>query len=362
MKRPTIRVSAPSRLHFGMIWLNRAGARHYGGAGVMVRRPGLLLEVDPAEEFETVGPLGDRVRRFVRRASDHFCAGARADTDANGCRNGVSSEDAGANDAWPRCRISVLRAPRPHVGLGSGTQLGLAVAAGLCAYQGRDIPSADQLARAVGRGQRSAIGVHGFQRGGLLFEGGKTEPKAISPLVARVETPEAWRFVLVCDRTRQGLSGTAERSAFDKLPAVPLEESEALYREAVEHLMPAAADGRFEDFAESMYRFGYRAGLMFAAQQGGAFAGPELTSLVERIRAKGVRGVGQSSWGPTVYALLPNPQEAERLVSELRAEDPEQRLDFTVTGVDNEGATIETHTAHKLGGRTCSARFLAQPD
>jgi predicted sugar kinase len=126
--------------------------------------------------------------------------------------------------------------------------------------------------------------------------------------------------------------------------------------------MPAAADGRFEDFAESMYRFGYRAGLMFAAQQGGAFAGPELTSLVERIRAKGVRGVGQSSWGPTVYALLPNPQEAERLVSELRAEDPEQRLDFTVTGVDNEGATIETHTAHKLGGRTCSARFLAQPD
>lgn len=295
----------------------------------MVRRPGLTLEIRASEEFEVVGPLAERVRRFVR----HVC-------DRCGCGEGGHPQ--GLDSSWPKCHVDVRPGVRQHVGLGTGTQLGLAVAAGLCAWSGRPVPSGTELAACAGRGRRSAIGVHGFSRGGLVFEAGKQQGEALSPLVRRVELPEPWRFVLICDRSREGLSGSVERKAFERLPAVPRRVSEALYEEASQRLVPAAAEGRFDDFSHSLYRFGYRAGLMFAAQQGGAFANSGLARLVEAIRAKGIAGVGQSSWGPTIFALTRNQAQAEDLISELRAEACQETLDFVVTSIDNRGARIRT--------------------
>src|SRR5580765_7782762 len=65
-----------------------------------------------------------------------------------------------------------------------------------------------ELARRAGRGRRSAIGLHGFHEGGLLVEAGKRAPEEISPLVARVDFPDEWRFVLVRPRRATGVSGT----------------------------------------------------------------------------------------------------------------------------------------------------------
>jgi beta-RFAP synthase len=319
MNRRTVKVTAASRLHFGMFSFGRAGERQFGGVGAMIDRPGLALTVAPAAEFEVVGALAERTRDAVVRTAKGL---------------GLLGT--------PACRVEVLHAPPDHVGLGTGTQLGLAVAAGLAAWLGREPLAADELARVSGRGERSAIGTHGFVSGGLLVEAGKYPGEALSPLVSRVELPSHWRFVLCCPQNIRGLSGDAERKAFDQLPPVPRETTTELTREVLLELLPAAIEGRFEEFGSSLYRYGHRAGLCFAAEQGGPFADQRSAALVESIRRRGAAGVGQSSWGPTIFALLPGQVEAEQFVADLRKDKAAGELALWIAAPDNRGAVVES--------------------
>ena len=168
------------------------------------------------------------------------------------------------------------------------------------------------------RGGRSAIGTYGFLHGGFLVESGKLADEALSPLEHCIMLPEAWRFVLICPHGERGLSGDAERCAFRDLPPIPPATSKELRREVAEEMVPAAGDGDFERFSRSVYRFGYQAGTCFAARQGGAFASPRIARLVEAIRNCGVEGAGQSSWGPTVFALLENERSAQRFAESIQ--------------------------------------------
>lgn len=327
MSGQVVRVIAPSRLHFGMLSLGEPqpnaaergdapfAARRFGGLGAMIASPGLHVTLQPAERFECAGLLTERVREITRRLA--------------------------SGDGQPRCRIEVTCAPRLHVGLGTGTQLAMAVVAGLNALAGGAPLNPVELARRVGRGERSAIGLYGFVHGGLLLEAGKTDKEDISPLLGLAALPEAWRFVLICPKDAQGLSGEDERQAFAALPPVPPERTEQLYRIAQETLLPAAVAGQFDAFSESLYRFGYLAGLSFAPMQGGPFAGPRLTELVEWLRGQGIRGVGQSSWGPSLFALVANAPCADDLVARLQRRPDSRQLDVWISTPCNGGTRVE---------------------
>jgi beta-ribofuranosylaminobenzene 5'-phosphate synthase len=314
----TVEIVAPSRLHFGMLSFGQPGVRQFGGVGAMVDAPGLRLAIDSAATFSAGGALAERVRRVV----EHLVA-------------------AGWFRSPPNCRIDVTHAPRPHVGLGSGTQLALSVAAGLNAWLGRPELSAAELARATHRSERSAIGVHGFSRGGLLVEAGKLRPEEISPLVARVELPAAWRFVLLCPAGETGLSGDRERQAFERLPPVPEEVTARLCRLVLAELLPAAATADFDAFSEALARFGRLAGNCFASQQAGSFASPRVAALVERLARFGVRGVAQTSWGPTVAALVLHEAAATELVRWIQADDNGRDIESTIAAPASTGARIE---------------------
>jgi len=108
-------------------------------------------------------------------------------------------------------------------------------------------------------------------------------------------------------------------------------------------MTPAAAQGAFEAFSESVYEFGRAAGACFAARQGGPYNGPLLTELVAAIRHLGVRGVGQSSWGPTIYALLPDESAFSAFTTELAARFPDVDLEFQCHPPNNSGAKIVSH-------------------
>jgi beta-RFAP synthase len=299
-----------------MFSFGQPDVRQFGGVGCMIDRPGIKLVISPAREFTAIGPLAERVRLFAETFTR---------------MSGTS--------AVLRCKIEVVAAPSAHVGLGSGTQLGLAVAAGLNAFlHGTSVTDVKELAQLAGRGRRSAIGVHGFAQGGLLIEAGKTAEGEISPLIARTELPGAWRFVLLCPKQLQGLSGAAESRAFEEqLSPVPLETTGALCHEAFLNLLPAAIEGHFAAFSESLFQFGHLAGSCFASLQGGPYAGAQVTQLVERCRALGVLGVGQTSWGPTVFALLPNEQESNEFIEKVATGD----LNVIVARANNQGALIE---------------------
>jgi len=314
----TVEVVAPSRLHFGMFSFGRPGTRQFGGVGAMIDTPATHVRLQPADCLEVRGVWAKRVYRFARRAA-HTWALAEL----------------------PRCRIEVLSAPREHVGLGLGTQLGLSVVAGLNALLGRPAMTAEGLARSAGRGRRSAVGTHGFVRGGMIVEAGKADPAAIGLLADQVELPPAWRFVLLCPRTGTGLSRVAEAEAFAGLPPVPKETTRMLRRLTVQHLIPAAAAGRFDEFSTNLYSYGRLAGGCFAPCQGGPFATPRLAQLVESIRAANVAGVGQSSWGPTLFALLPDERTARQFVDQFRQRPDTGDLEFIVAAPNRDGARIE---------------------
>lgn len=317
---PSVHIPAPSRLHFGLWSLAGTSGRQFGGVGAMVERPGLRLVIRPCDQPEATGPLADRAIAFARRWAEFHKL------------------------TLPNCRIDIAAAPPEHAGLGTGTQLGLAVAAGLSAFVGLPSQSPQELALSVGRGLRSAVGTYGFVQGGIIVEQGKLPGEPISPLDCRIDMPDEWRFVLVRPVGLTGLAGDDESAAMDALPAIPPAVTERLIAEARDGLVPAAATGDFAQFAESLYRYGNLSGQCFVARQGGPYNGPILTRLVEQIRSLGGIGVGQSSWGPTLFVVQPNQAAADELSQGIQAEHSAGELAITITPPANRGAQIEVRS------------------
>lgn len=296
MKHPSenVEVTAPNRLHFGLLNLGHGPGRHFGGVGLMIDQPGLRLRISAADRFSAAGPLSERATEFAKLWARFH-----------------------RRSQPPACKITVVSAPRQHAGLGVGTQLGMSIAAGLCCFDGWCVPSPDELAMSVGRGRRSAIGTHGFLFGGLLAERGCLESERVAPLDCQLELPAAWQVVLVCPMG-EGLSGRDEDMAFEKLPPVSRQRTKKLERIIREKMFPAAAQGDFDQFSRSIYEYGYDAGECFASRQGGPYNGPRLTQIVNVVRSLGIDGVGQSSWGPTVFALVRNAEQGRQLACQLR--------------------------------------------
>ncbi len=218
-----VQVTAPCRLHFGLLAFGGTEGRQFGGVGAMVDLAAIRLRVSQASSLTATGPAADRAVQFAR-AWSRF--------------SGLDSD--------PCCQIDVQESAEPHSGLGIGTQLGLSVAAALNAWHGLPQPTPAELAVSVGRGLRSAIGTYGFAEGGLIVERGKLLGESIAPLDCRLSLPTDWRFVLIQRRLATGLSGTAEQHAFGQLPPVPPEVTQQLSDELRHCLVPAAARGDFE--------------------------------------------------------------------------------------------------------------------
>jgi beta-RFAP synthase len=323
------RIRTASRLHFGLIsltaeglaWPDRRGApilpaRHFGGVGMMIESPGLVVRAEPNADWSAEGPLAVRALEIARR----FAAGIEEETP------GVRV---------PPQRLVIEAAPREHVGLGTGTQLALAVGQLLATALGRSM-SAMELAHRVQRGRRSAIGVHGFAQGGFLVEGGK-RGAVLSPLVARMAFPDEWRVVLVVPRRSTGLHGSGEQSAFAHLECAQA-TTEALCRLVLLGMLPALAEEDLSHFGEALYDFNARAGEVFAAAQGGTYAGAATAEIIDFIRGQGIAGVGQSSWGPGVFAVT-DEERAAHLADRLRAEA--DNAEVLVSRGCNQGAMME---------------------
>jgi beta-RFAP synthase len=326
-----IRVQTASRLHFGLmslvppgtLWPDRTGtpalpARHFGGVGLMVERPGVRLRAEPADVWSAAGPLAERVLAFVR----HFAESTRSFAAAG-----------------TPLRFTVEEASPEHAGLGTGTQLGMAVGRCLALARGLEM-SAVELACHVDRGERSALGVHGFEHGGFLVEGGKSVPGVLSPLVARADFPDNWRIVLARPGGSPGTHGPDEQAAMARL-STPIGTADALSRLVLLGMLPALAEEDLDGFGEALFDFNARAGEAFAPCQGGIYSSPATAELVAFLRGQGVRGVGQSSWGPTVFAVVGDEEEAENLAHLLRTR-PGDAHDVVVTRAARGGATVET--------------------
>ncbi|MSQ95904.1 MAG: beta-RFAP synthase [Gemmataceae bacterium] len=289
-----IRVRTGSRLHFGLFslpseaaaaWLNQEGKptvprRQFGGVGLMIDKPGIELTIERADRFSAEGPLAERASQFAHS----YC-------------NSV-----GINDAF---HLRVESAAPEHAGLGTGTQLGLAVARAIAELTDRRPRDAVNLARQVGRGVRSALGVHGFDSGGFLVEGGKLNERSISPLLARHDFPADWHILLITPRDLVGTHSRRELDAFAAIAKQPQDDrtTEALCRLVLLAILPALTERDLKTFGKAVYDFNRRVGEMFRSAQGGLYAHPRIEAIIKLVRLTGIHCVGQSSWGPTVFAI-----------------------------------------------------------
>ena len=287
-------VEAPARLHFGVLDLRGSLGRRFGGLGAAIPNPSLLLEAQPDRIVSAEGPDAARAAAYARRVLAHhrIMGGAR---------------------------LRVHKMIPAHSGLGSGTQLGLAVARALAELY-RLPDDAPALARAVGRGQRSAIGTWTFALGGFIVEGGRrTGSDSLAPLLARYPVPEHWRCVVAIPRGHPGLSGEAEAAAFERLPAPAVSEVERVAHLVLMQLLPALVEGDLAGFGVALSAVQRITGAWFAEQQGGVFAPGLSETLVARMAEWGAAGVGQSSWGPSVYGLVDGDAEARNLAARVEA-------------------------------------------
>jgi beta-RFAP synthase len=287
-------IRTASRLHFGLFalpsahgspWRNHEGQatlprRHFGGIGLMIEEPGIDLTIEPARTWSATGPLHQRALLFAQQ----YCGSLRV------------------TDCF---HLRMISAAPEHIGLGTGTQLGLAVARGIAELTHQPARDATTLARHVGRGLRSALGVHGFAHGGFLVEGGKTKD-AISPLLVRHDFPDDWQIVLITPRNLQGTHGPREIEAFAHLTGQQRDDqmTETLTRLVLLNLLPALLERDLDTFGEALHDFNRRVGALFQHAQGGLYAHPQIEHLVRGIRGAHVKGVGQTSWGPTVFAVV----------------------------------------------------------
>jgi beta-ribofuranosylaminobenzene 5'-phosphate synthase len=293
--RDSIFIEASARLHFGVLDLRGALGRRFGGLGAAVPQPSLLLEAAPASKLSAEGEDADRATEFARRFLRH---------------HGLSG---GA-------RLRIHRAIPAHSGLGSGTQLGLAVARALSEVYGTPA-AADpaELARAVSRGERSAIGTWTFARGGFIVEGGRrVGAHEIAPLLVRLPMPAAWRCVVAVPRGEPGLSGDAESAAFRRLPLPHEGEVERVSHIVLMQLLPALVEHDLPAFGSALTAVQRITGAWFAPEQGGIFAPGPTAMLVARMSEWGAAGVGQSSWGPAVYGLVDSESASAKLASRVR--------------------------------------------
>jgi beta-RFAP synthase len=243
-----------------MLAVGDAGTRLFGGLGVAVERPCVVVEAEPADELSVEG--SDRALAFAQR-----------------CRDALG---------LPGAHLRVLETIPSHVGLGSGTKLALAVAQALASVHGRSL-DAPALAAAAGRAARSAVGMWTFALGGLVVEGG-VRGEGSAPLLMRHAMPDEWRIVLVVPDAEPGLSGPAEAQAFERL--VPsAERSAAIAQLVLTSLLPALVERELEEFGGALTRVQQLVGDEFASMQGvygvvgSEEAGRELAARVEGLGA-----------------------------------------------------------------------------
>jgi beta-ribofuranosylaminobenzene 5'-phosphate synthase len=292
-KLTRVAVETPARLHFGVLDLSGRLGRCFGGLGAAIPSPSLRIEAAVSDRLTGEGPESDRAVEFARR----FLAYHRSQGGAHlVVRQGIPS----------------------HSGLGSGTQLALAVGRALSElYQ---IPAGVvELARATGRGKRSAIGTWAFELGGFIVEGGRRpESESIAPLLARFTIPERWRYVLAVPFRGRGLSGDAENRAFEELPRPADREVERVSHLVLMQLLPALVEDDLASFGSALSEVQRITGGWFAPQQGGVFAPGPTEELISSMAGWGAAGVGQSSWGPAAYGLVDGPEAASVLAERVR--------------------------------------------
>jgi beta-ribofuranosylaminobenzene 5'-phosphate synthase len=325
----TVTVTIPARLHLGFLDLNGSLGRRFGSIGLSIT--GLHTKVtfrrDPTNRSAEDIPKNRVTGLEQQRVLAHV--------DRMAQRLGVDDDHV----------VDVMEAVPAHAGLGSGTQLALAVAAGVRRLHAQPLDVQGDALH-LGRGGRSGAGIGLFHSGGLVVDGGNAKNGLPAPIVSHMRFPEPWRIIVVLDPIRRGIHGAAEIDAFKQLPPFPDSDAGRLCRLVVMKMLPAVVEEDIVSFGSAIKEIQSCVGGYFAPVQGGsAFTSPDVEAVLSLLDGEGAAGIGQSSWGPTGFAFAASSDEAERLARIARVHPRGQGLDIRVCAGFNRAAEITVERA-----------------
>ncbi|NOZ89159.1 MAG: hypothetical protein GXO15_04455 [Crenarchaeota archaeon] len=291
-------VETGGRVHLGFYRPCAAGGWVLGGVGVAVDGVGFRVAAERADTISVEGCDVDRLRAAAEAAARSF---------------GLRGLRVHADTCIPR-----------HVGLGSTTQLWLAVHTAAAVLAGKGV---EEAVKAAGRSRLSGVGVGVFLWGGLVADTGLRggRPGTVAPMTW-TPLPREWTILAVLPRVEGWRVEEGAEEEATVLQAA-LRAGGGGCSRAVEALVskvyPGAATGDFDLFTEGLEDIEAATAAAFSGSQpGGAYCCSETRLAAEELRRAGGRAVGQSSWGPLAYAWYPTLGEAEEAAERLRRRLP----------------------------------------
>ncbi len=316
-----VQVSAPARLHLGD--LDPFGWGRFGYAPILaLEEPRTEIEAWEARELQVEGPDAKEARVYAERVLEAF--------------------------HLPGAGLKVKAVPPRHCGFGSTTSLSLAVGTAITRAHGLEVPLLD-LVQALKR--TSTGGIYPFQRGGFVVAGGLSVPPGepvlmrdnplIPPLVFHAPFPPGWCFVLVHPTAApHSPDQEVEEEAFGNLRdhKAPAELIHKGYFTLAARMVPALLEGDATAFGRALTSIQVTVGRIYQPVQEQTF-NPASQWLIPVLNRSGALGIGQSSWGPLVYAFSDSHQGARDMAARVQEETRGQAR-VQVAEPDNQGARI----------------------
>lgn len=314
-----VSINTSARLHLGFFDLNGELGRKFGSLGLAISEPSTLIKMRKSHVIEATGTQSLRVEHIINQIKSAL-----------------------QMPAHHNAQVNVVEAMSAHAGLGSGTQLALAVGMAFSQLYALNL-SATEIAKMTTRGARSGIGIGTFMHGGVVVDGGRGKATNLPPIIARADFPNDWRILLIMDSSHQGVHGEQELAAFRRLAPAPRGVADRLCWHVLMQAMPALAERDFDSFGLAIRALQHATGDYFSTVQGGGrYASASVANVMSWLETQGVVCAGQSSWGPTGFAIFETESAANSLMEQLnKAFSTQKNLSFKLVCAKNQGARIE---------------------
>jgi beta-ribofuranosylaminobenzene 5'-phosphate synthase len=269
-----VRIKTPSRLHFGVINIKNSDFNLYGSVGLALSNPFSIIEAYEKENSLKINVYREDIKFRLSKLLKYYKLNKNLE-------------------------INLINEIPEHVGLGSTTQTVLAISEAL--FIANDLRfDPYEIAPILEIGKISGIGIGAYLFGGFLIDNGKNNLNEVTKLSFKCDFPNDWGFILIIDYKVKRISGKEEEELFKILPITPKNRIEKMLN-LIEGMKDAIKERDIESFGKNLTQLQINVGLNFSSVQKDIFIFKDYIDMLKRL---GAFGVGQSSWGPTIYGLF----------------------------------------------------------
>ena len=317
-----LEVTAPARLHFGL--LNETGlyGRIDGGLGVAVAQPCWKYRLQRAPDCRVSGPLALELADSALAALHDICGQL----------------------SLPPLALDVVEAVPAHAGFGSKTSLLTSLASALFKLGGRS-PTAQSIARAVGRGGTSGVGVYLSRGGGLVVDLGRRFPQekngfapsstsASDPPLLLTRLAGAPASIVHLRFTAEGPSGAEEQEVFAQACPVPASETMVMLARVLSQIVPAYLEQDLQTLQsglDAIQNLGLKREEWAAQTHVTRAFRAHFTSLLPGL------ALCLSSMGPTMFVFTNDPARVLRAIGSFDVKP----YHLTITSVADYGTCVQ---------------------